>query len=60
MDWLEEFRENILSAEEAASFVKSGDCVFVSLREPYDLCLALVDRKEELKKCVSWQGYQAV
>ena len=52
MDWQEEFRENIFSAEEAASFVKSGDCVFVSSREPYDLCLALVARKEELKKCV--------
>ncbi|MFC1967515.1 acetyl-CoA hydrolase/transferase family protein [Chloroflexota bacterium] len=49
MTWQEEFKKKTISADEAANFVKSGDCVVISAREPHNLCLALAARVGELK-----------
>ncbi len=49
-DWQEEYRRKLISAEEAAGKIKSGDKVaFTSGREAYAIGLALAVRKEELK-----------
>ncbi|MFH1650608.1 MAG: acetyl-CoA hydrolase/transferase C-terminal domain-containing protein [Chloroflexota bacterium] len=49
MDWQEEYRRKLVSAEEAVSAIKSGDkVVFVQGMEPTALGLALAARKEEL------------
>lgn len=50
MDWQEEYKKKMISAEEAASFVKSGDQVaFTAGREALAIGLAIAARKEELK-----------
>ena len=49
-EWQEEYERKFVSAEEAASMVKSGDRVaFTSGREAFAVGLALAVRKEELK-----------
>lgn len=50
MDWQEEYKKKLVSAEEAANLVKSGDRVAFTLgREPLAIGLAIAARKEELK-----------
>lgn len=50
MSWVEEFEKKIVSAEESAGLVKSGDLVlFTSGREARSVGLALAGRKESLK-----------
>lgn len=50
MDWQEEYKKKMISAEEAANFVKSGDQVaFTAGREAHAIGLALAARKDELK-----------
>ncbi|MFC1919494.1 acetyl-CoA hydrolase/transferase family protein [Chloroflexota bacterium] len=49
-DWQEEYRSKIITPDEAAAMVKSGDRVtFTMGREAHTLGLALAVRKEELK-----------
>ncbi|HIE17757.1 MAG TPA: 4-hydroxybutyrate CoA transferase [Dehalococcoidia bacterium] len=49
-DWREEYKRKLISAEDAAKLVKSGDRVaFTSGREALAIGLALAARKEELK-----------
>lgn len=49
-DWREEYRKKLISAEEAARKVKSGDTVaFTSGREAFATGLALAARKDELR-----------
>ncbi len=53
IDWREEFQRKLISAEQAASFVKSGDkVVFTSGREALAIGLAIAARKEELKDVI--------
>ena len=48
-DWREEYKDKLISAEEAASFVKSGDRVVWPVgRETFAIGLAIAARKEEL------------
>jgi 4-hydroxybutyrate CoA-transferase len=50
MKWVEEYERKFISAEEAASFVKSGDLVvFTSGREAHSIGLAIAARLGELK-----------
>ena len=50
MDWREEYKKKMVSAEEALKVVKSGDRVaFSSGMEPLSLGQALAARKEELR-----------
>jgi 4-hydroxybutyrate CoA-transferase len=50
MDWETGYRKKFVSAEEAATLVKSGDqVVFTMGREAHGVGLALAARKEELK-----------
>ncbi len=50
MDWRGEYNKKLISAEQAASFVKSGNrVVFTSGREAQAVGLAIAVRKEELK-----------
>lgn len=50
MDWKEEYKSKLISAEEAAQLVKSGDrVVFPVGRETFAIGLALAARKEELR-----------
>jgi len=50
MDWQEELKKKLISAEQAAKLVKSGDLVLIPTgREPVSLCYALLARNEELK-----------
>jgi 4-hydroxybutyrate CoA-transferase len=50
MDWQDEYRKKLTTAEEAVSLVKSGDrVVFVQGMEPLALGLALASRKDELR-----------
>ena len=49
-DWQEEFKEKLVTPEEAVKVIKSGDHVaFTYGREPTALGLALAARKDELK-----------
>jgi 4-hydroxybutyrate CoA-transferase len=48
MDWKEEYKSKIISAEDAAGLVKSNDYVVMGSLEPLALGLALAVRKEEL------------
>ena len=49
-DWREEYQKKLVSAEKAASLVKSGHyVVFTMGREAYAVGLAIAARKEELK-----------
>lgn len=50
MNYLEEYKSKLVSAEKAASLVKSNDYVVLSVREPLATGLALASRKEELRK----------
>ncbi len=57
MDWQEEYRRKLISAQEAASLVKSGDYVlFTPGREALAVGLAIAARKEELKNVKVWAG----
>ena len=48
-DWREEYKRKLISAEEAAKFVKSGDYISFTLgREAYSIGLAIALRKDEL------------
>ena len=50
MTWEDEYKNKFISAEKAASMVKSGDWVVLPMgRAPYALVSALAVRKEELK-----------
>ncbi|MFC1822053.1 acetyl-CoA hydrolase/transferase family protein [Thermodesulfobacteriota bacterium] len=50
MDWQAEYQRKLVTAEEAANAVKSGDRVhFVQGREPLDIGLALASRLGDLK-----------
>jgi len=50
VDWQEEYRRKLISAEQAASFVKSGDLVmFTAGREAHAIGLAIAARLRELK-----------
>ncbi|MDO8567342.1 MAG: acetyl-CoA hydrolase/transferase C-terminal domain-containing protein [Dehalococcoidales bacterium] len=50
MDWQEEYKQKLTSAEEAMKIVKSGDRVVIPMgREPQALGLALAMRRDELK-----------
>ena len=50
INWQEEYKKKLVSADEAASHVKSGDrVVFTPGREALAIGLALASRKEELK-----------
>lgn len=49
-DWQEEYKKKLISAEEAAKFVKSGHCVAFTIgKEAYTLGAAIARRKEELE-----------
>lgn len=56
MDWQEEYKRKLVSAEEAIKVVKSGDYVAFSQPEPLALGLALVSRAEELKGVTIFGG----
>ena len=60
-DWEEEYKRKFISADEAASFVKSGDYVAFTLgREGLNVGLAIAARKEDLrdvKTFVPFPGY---
>lgn len=50
MDWRDEYKRKLISAEQAASMVKSGDrLVFAAGREAFSIGLAVAARKDELK-----------
>jgi 4-hydroxybutyrate CoA-transferase len=50
MDWREEFKRKIITAEQAAAMVKSGDrLVFAAGRECFSVGYAIASRKDELK-----------
>ncbi len=50
MDWHDEYKRKLISAEKAASMVKSGDrVVFTAGRESFSIGLAIAARKDELK-----------
>jgi len=49
LDWQEEYKRKLISAEQAAKLIKSGDNIMVTGREPLAIGLALAARKEELK-----------
>jgi len=50
MDWEQEYERKIISGDEAASEVKSGDLVAIPMGvEPTTICYALAVRKDELK-----------
>jgi 4-hydroxybutyrate CoA-transferase len=48
MDWREEYKEKLVSAEEAIKVVKSGDYLVFAQPEALSLGLALVSRADEL------------
>ncbi|HEY4613568.1 MAG TPA: acetyl-CoA hydrolase/transferase C-terminal domain-containing protein [Bacteroidota bacterium] len=50
MNWLSQYKSKVVSVEEAVSFVKSGDCIFVSgnAASPTLLMNALAQRKDSL------------
>jgi len=49
-DWQEEYKRKLISAEEAANLVKSGDTISFSVgREARSVGLAIAARKEELR-----------
>lgn len=49
-NWKETYKDKVISAEEAANMVKSGDkVVFTMGREAYSVGLALAARKEDLR-----------
>ncbi|MDD5094639.1 MAG: acetyl-CoA hydrolase/transferase C-terminal domain-containing protein [Dehalococcoidia bacterium] len=53
MNWEEEYKRKFISAEKAASFVKSGDFVsFTTGRESHSIGLAIAGRLGELKDVV--------
>ena len=51
MSWESEYREKLVSAEEAVKVVKSGDtvCIGIAQATPTTLCEALAARKDELE-----------
>jgi 4-hydroxybutyrate CoA-transferase len=50
MDWREEYKRKIITAEQAAAMVKSGDrLVFSAGRESFSIGFAIAARKDELK-----------
>jgi len=50
MDWREEYKRKLITAEQAAAMVKSGDrLVFSAGREAFSVGLAIAARKDELK-----------
>lgn len=58
MTWQEKYREKIISAEQAAKFVKSGDLVRLPVgRPPVPILRALAKRKEELRDVTIIQCY---
>ena len=57
MDWQEELKKKLISPEDAASLIKSGDLVHIPTgREPTGICYALAARKNELKGVRIWPG----
>ncbi len=53
MDWREEYKKKIITAEQAAAMLKSGDrLVFTAGREAYSIGFAIAARKEELKNVI--------
>jgi len=51
MNWEEEYRVKLVTADEAASGIRSGDTIFLghSMMTPFALCQALARRKDELE-----------
>lgn len=51
MSWVDTYKKKLVTAEEAASIVKSDDRVYISgnAATPYELMKALAGRKDELK-----------
>lgn len=51
MSWVDDYKKKLVSAEEAASVVKSGDRVYISgnAATPYTLMRALASRKDDLR-----------
>lgn len=50
MDWKEDYRRKLVSAQDAAEYIKSGDRVLLGiLPEPEAILYALAGRKEELE-----------
>ncbi len=50
MDWRKDYERKLMSAEQAAALVKSGDrLVFSAGREAFSVGLAIASRKDELK-----------
>lgn len=51
MSWIDDYKKKLVTAEEAVSGVKSGDCIYISgnAASPYVLMNALAARKDELK-----------
>lgn len=57
-DWQAEYQRKLVSAEEAAELVKSGDYVFfTSGREAHLIGLAIAARKDELRDVKIFQPY---
>lgn len=49
MDWHQELKKKLISADDAAKLVKSGDRIVIPTgREPATICYAIAARKEEL------------
>jgi 4-hydroxybutyrate CoA-transferase len=51
MSWVNDYKKKLVTAEEAVSGIKSGDCIYISgnAATPYVLMNALARRKDELK-----------
>ncbi len=51
MSWVDDYKKKLVTAEEAVSGIRSGDCIYISgnAATPYVLMKALAARKDELK-----------
>ncbi|NOR13524.1 MAG: 4-hydroxybutyrate CoA-transferase [Candidatus Aminicenantes bacterium] len=51
MSWVDDYKMKLVTAEEAVSGIRSGDCIYISgnAATPYVLMKALAARKDELK-----------
>lgn len=58
MDWRQTYKDKLITADQAAQLVKSGDTVVPAhaAAEPKYLIDALLKRKDELKDVEIWQG----
>ena len=58
MEWNTYYQSRLVTAEQAVSHIKSGDCIFPAhaAAEPQYLFDALCKRKDELHNVRIWQG----